>query len=185
MARPAARRRRRTARVRGSLSREEIVEAGLRLARAGDLRTLTMQRLGDELGVTGMAIYRHFDDKQAVIDGILDHFVREAGVTGHGTDPSDWRLWLRRTLRAMYGALADTPGVLPFVATGTAWRFGAGARLTHEEVLRVLGEAGFSDAEAEEIHATGIALVVGFASLGSETGELLERGLGHYLDGLG
>lgn len=173
--------------ARGRLSRREIVAAGLRIAREDDLRRLTMQRLGADLGVTGMAIYRHFRDKQELIDAILDHFVREAAVTAHATDRADWRLWLRRTCDGMYRALADAPGVLPFVASGTGWRFGPAAMATLREALGVLREAGFDPKLAMEIYTTLVALVVGFATLGSPdapTGATFERALGRQLDAL-
>ena len=147
--------------------------AGLAIARGDNLQRLTMERLGRELGVTGMAIYRHFRDKQELIDGILDHFVREADVTGHGTDPRDWRLWIRRTYHAKYRALADTPGVLPFVASRVGWRFGPAAMATLDETLAVLGDAGFSRREAAEVYTTALALALGWATLESNgSGEL-------------
>ena len=79
-------------RPRGSLSREEILEAGLLIARRDELTRLTMKKLATELGVTPMAIYRHFENKAEVIDGVLDLFVRDAAVTEHGAsgDPDEW-----------------------------------------------------------------------------------------------
>lgn len=185
MARTA--RRSATRRPRGSLSREEIVAAGLRIAREDDLRRLTMDRLGRELGVTGMAIYRHFRDKQELVDGILDHFVRAADVTGHGTDARDWRRWMLRTYRAMYRALAETPGVLPFVASGASWRFGPAATATLDETLAVLRGAGFGRRDAAEVHTMALAVAVGWATLSSDgpvasSEKLFERGLARYLD---
>lgn len=174
-------------RVRGSLSRDEILAAGLRIAREDDLRRLTMQRLGKQLGVTGMALYRHFRNKQELVDGILDHFAREAAVTAHATDRASWRLWLRRTCHGMYGALADAPGVIPFVATSSGWRFGPAALATMDEALAVLREAGFEPRLAVEIYTTLLALVVGFATLGgadAPTRVVFEHALDRTLDAL-
>lgn len=181
--------RRRKTRARGSLSREEIIAAGLKIARNDDLRRLTMQRLGDELGVTAMAIYSHFRGKQELVDGILDHFVRDADVTGHGTDPRRWRLWIRRTFHAMYRALAETPGVLPFVASDEGLRFGPAAMATLDETLGVLRAAGFSKRQAAEIYTTALALALGWAMLASagelaaaiDAPDLFESGLRRYL----
>lgn len=124
-----------------------------------------MQRLGDELGVTGMAIYRHFRNKQELVDGILDHFTREAAVTSHAADPADWQAWVRETFSAMNRALAETPGVLPFVASSEAWRFGAAATEVTEETLGVLQAAGFTRRAAAEIYWTALSLAVGGATL--------------------
>lgn len=157
-----------TKRARGSLSRAEILGAGLRIAREDDLRNLTMKRLGDELGVTAMAIYRHFPNKGEVVEGILDRFVREADVTGHGIDAADWRAWTRQTALRQYRALAMTPGVIPFVATSSAWQFGAAAMSTMEESLGVLEGAGISRASALEIQLNALAMAVGWATLGAK-----------------
>lgn len=170
-------------RRRGSLSRERILAAGLSIARDDDLRHLTMEKLGAALGVSGMALYRHFRDKQALVDAILDHFVRESDVTGHGIDPADWRAWIGATFRAMHRALADAPGVLPFISTSRAWRFGPAAMATLEETLRVLRDAGFPRRDAPEIYATALALTVGWATV-SLPDDGFKRALDHYLDGI-
>ncbi|MCP4004278.1 MAG: TetR/AcrR family transcriptional regulator [bacterium] len=143
------------------------MKAGLRIARRNELRGLTMQRIGDELGVTGMALYSHFSNKQELIDGILDQFTRETAVTSHGTGKRHWRLWLCRTADAMYRALAETPSVLPFVATHTGWRFGPAASAVLDESLHVLRDAGFSRRESFEVYMTALALTIGWATLDS------------------
>jgi AcrR family transcriptional regulator len=155
-----------------------------------------MGKLGAALGVSGMALYRHFRDKQALVDAILDHFVREADVAGHGVDPGDWRAWLSTTFRAMHRALAETPGVLPFITTSRAWRFGPAATHAFQETLRVLEHAGFSRQSALEVYGNALALAVGWATLDSgdaaacegreaaASGNLFERGLVLYLGAL-
>jgi AcrR family transcriptional regulator len=144
-------------RARGSLTRGTILEAGLRIARRDDLSKLTMKKLAAELGVTPMAVYRHFRNKAEVVDGILDLFVREAAVTDHeGADhPEDWRNWLFLTFGAMRQALVQTPSVLPFLSTIS--RLGPAAWATLEETLAVLRGAGLSDQAA-------VAAFLGMAS---------------------
>ena len=52
------------------LSHERIVAAALELAdRRGEF---SMRALGDQLGVDPMAIYRHFEDKNALLDALVD-----------------------------------------------------------------------------------------------------------------
>jgi AcrR family transcriptional regulator len=140
-----------------------------------------MARLGDELGVSAMAVYRHFASKDELIDGILDHFVQTADVVGHGTDPRAWRLWLRRTTVAQYHALADTPGVLPFVATSRGWRFGPAASRVREQTLAVLRDAGFGSREAAERVTSLLALAVGWATIEADASGL-ERAIDRLLD---
>lgn len=127
-----------------------------------------MKRLGDELGVTAMAIYRHFPSKGEVVEGILDRFVREADVTGHGVNAADWRAWTTQTALRQYRALASTPGVIPFVATSSAWQFGAAAMSTMDAGLAVLEGAGIPRVSAVEIQMNALAMAVGWATLGTK-----------------
>lgn len=57
------------------LHRTEIVEAALRLLDDEGLAALTMRRLGGELGVEGMALYRHFPNKDALVDAVAAHLL--------------------------------------------------------------------------------------------------------------
>ncbi|WP_214402694.1 TetR/AcrR family transcriptional regulator [Pseudonocardia lacus] len=54
------------------LSRQGIVDTALALVDHHGLAGLSMRRLGRELGVDPMAIYRHLPDKAALLDGIVD-----------------------------------------------------------------------------------------------------------------
>ena len=154
--------RRAETRPRGSLSRDEILEAGLRVARQGDLSSLTMQRLGDELGVTPMAVYRYFQNKEEIVDGVLDRFVEESAVTTRA-DPADgWQRWLRVTFGAMRTAIVSTPGVLPLL--GTSSSLGQGSMSVLNEVLQVLRGAGFSRESAAEAFFTLMGFTLGACS---------------------
>ncbi len=154
-------------RPRGSLSREEILEAGLLIARRDELTRLTMKKLAEELGVTPMAIYRHFENKAEVVDGVLDLFVRDAAVTEHeaSATPEDWRRWMLLTFGKMFNALVETPGVMPFL--GTAPRFGPAAMAALDATLAVLQRAGMSKRQAAESFALMCAYTIGAAGLAS------------------
>lgn len=51
--------------------REQIAEAGLRIAAEG-LPAITVERVAAEVGVVPSALYRHFRDKDAILDAVLD-----------------------------------------------------------------------------------------------------------------
>ena len=148
---------------RPALSRDAIADAGLRIAREGELEHITMARLAAALGVTPMALYRHFRSKSELVDAILDRFVREAAVTAHGAPKSDARTWLAGTFGAMHRALVATPGVMPYLASG--WRFGDAARAVLDEVLGVLHAAGLSRRAAAEAMTTLLSFTIGSAGL--------------------
>jgi len=154
-------------RERGSLSRGEILEAGLLIARRDELTRLTMKKLAEELGVTPMAIYRHFRDKAEVVDGVLDLFVREAAVTDHEASENreDWQRWMLFTFRKMFSALVETPGVMPFLSTAS--RFGPAAMEALDAILGVLRLAGKSERQAADAFAVMCAYTIGSAGLAS------------------
>ncbi len=154
-------------RPRGSLSRDEIVEAGLLIAKRDELTRLTMKKLAEELSVTPMAIYRHFKNKAEVIDGVLDLFVRDAAVTEHqaSEDSENWRRWTLLTFNKMFTALVETPGVMPFLSTAS--RFGPAAMAALDAILGVLRRAGMSQRQAVETFAVMCAYTIGAAELAS------------------
>ncbi|MCP4035600.1 MAG: TetR family transcriptional regulator [bacterium] len=162
-------------RPRGSLSRGEILEAGLLVAKRDELTRLTMKKLAEELGVTSMAIYRHFENKAEVIDGVLDLFVRDAAVTEHEAsgDPDDWRRWILLTFGKMFAALVQTPGVMPFLSTAS--RFGPAAMAALDATLGVLCRAGMSKRQAVDTFAVMCAYTIGAAGLAT-TLKTAERG---------
>jgi len=56
--------------TRGRLSREAIVVGAIALADAEGLDAVTIRRLAQEHGVTPMAMYWHFSDKDSLLDGL-------------------------------------------------------------------------------------------------------------------
>lgn len=75
------------------LSRELVLDAAIRLADRGGLGSLTMRRLGQELGVEGMALYYHFANKDEVIDGMVDLVFAEIDLPASG---AEWKTAMRQ-----------------------------------------------------------------------------------------
>src|SRR5215813_12777052 len=57
---------------RAPLSRARIIEAALRYVDQHGLAALSMHRLGAELGVKGMSLYKHVADKDDILNGIVE-----------------------------------------------------------------------------------------------------------------
>jgi len=55
-----------------SRRQSQIVDAALRIIATKGSRRFTAQLLAAELGVTGGAIYRHFESMEAVVDAVVD-----------------------------------------------------------------------------------------------------------------
>ena len=53
---------------------KQIVELAVHIIAADGIQSLTMHRLAREVGVTEPALYRHFKNKRAIIETIIDMF---------------------------------------------------------------------------------------------------------------
>ncbi len=60
-------------RRRSALTREQVLVAALRIIDADGVEALTMRRLGAALDRNPMRIYRHAADKDALLDGVVEH----------------------------------------------------------------------------------------------------------------
>ena len=75
------------------LSRERVLDAAIKLADQGGLESLSMRKLGQELGVEAMAVYYHFANKDEVIDGIVDIVFSQIDLPASGVD---WKSAMRQ-----------------------------------------------------------------------------------------
>ncbi|CAL9359776.1 TetR/AcrR family transcriptional regulator [Streptomyces sp. enrichment culture] len=128
----------------GRLSRERVLAAALALVDEEGLSALSMRRLGAELGVEAMALYRYAASKDALLDGLVEALYleleerldsapapgtegvgQEAGGSGAArpasgepaADGAAVRERLHRIARATYDVCLDHPRAVPLLAT--------------------------------------------------------------------
>jgi AcrR family transcriptional regulator len=77
---------------RTPLTRERVLQAAVDLADRGGIESLSMRKLGQELGVDAMALYRHVRNKDDILDGIIERLVGEIDTSHPG---EDWKPALR------------------------------------------------------------------------------------------
>ena len=75
------------------LSRDRVLRTALDLADQGGIESLSMRKLGRELGVEAMSLYNHVANKEDLLDGLADIAVEEIEVPAGGVD---WRDAMRR-----------------------------------------------------------------------------------------
>jgi AcrR family transcriptional regulator len=75
------------------LTRERVLNTAIKLADQGGLESLSMRKLGQELGVEAMAVYYHFANKDEVLDGIVDLVFGEIDLPVAG---ADWKTAMRQ-----------------------------------------------------------------------------------------
>ena len=120
------------------LNRERVLDAGIALADAEGIVAVTMRRLGQELGVEGMALYNHVNSKEDLLDGMLDRVAAEIELPDIGRD---WREQARRRAISAHAALMRHPW------SASLWvgsiKLGPARMLYLDNALQSLREAGF------------------------------------------
>ncbi|MEU6354145.1 TetR/AcrR family transcriptional regulator [Streptomyces sp. NPDC047072] len=160
----------------GRLSRERVLASALELVDREGLSALSMRRLGAELGVEAMALYRYAASKDALLDGLVEALYLEleerlaaeppsaapAGTTG-------WRAELHRIARTTYDVCRAHPQAVPLLATRMLAvplaQQPAAVLRQHERVLVSLRQAGFDGARAAAAFRALTAWLLGFVAV--------------------
>jgi TetR/AcrR family transcriptional regulator, tetracycline repressor protein len=146
--------------TRGRLSRDAIIVSAVALADAEGLEAVTIRRLAQEHGVTPMAMYWHFNDKDSLLDGLAEHLIEAVKLP----DPSDagWDEQLREILLAFLEVIRPHPAL-----AGLAMRrilTADSGLLIAERVLGLLRQAGYSAGRAAEVGTFLICAIITLAS---------------------
>lgn len=151
------------------LSRNRIAEAALRIIDREGLPSLSMRRIGAELGVEAMALYRHYPQKDAILTEVVDVVLGELDYPGGG----DWRASLRLLSRELRARVLVHPNALPLVAA--RWLQAEALAKTLDEASTQMRSSGV-DVEAL-LHAL-MSFVLGYCWLEVEAfvGSLPEDG---------
>lgn len=121
------------------VTRERILDGAIELADGGGLAAVTMRRLGSQLGVEAMSLYKHVADKDEVLAGVADRVAAEFTVPSPETL---WRETLRESLVANHLVLLRHPWAGPLLESQVDL---GPARLAYvDAVIGVLRDAGFS-----------------------------------------
>src|SRR5215472_3947102 len=91
--------------LRVVLTRELVERAGA--------RALSMRAVGAELGVSGMAIYRHVPSKDALIEAIAGYVM--AGLDVPEEPATDWKAGARALMRAFRAIAQEYPRSLALI----------------------------------------------------------------------
>lgn len=149
---------------RHSLTDERILAEALALVDEAGLDALTTRALGQRLGVDPTAVYRHFRNKDELVNALADHIIGSgapptASTDGDGTPRGQLRgacLVLRRALLAhpaMTAIIVRRPprGTNTWAAT--------------EHALGLLRQAGLDDADAARAYQALLNYTLGHATL--------------------
>ena len=153
----------------GRLNRRRIAEAALEIVDRDGLPGLSMRRIGAELNVEAMALYRYYPQKDAILTEVVDLVIGQPVYRRGGDWQSDLRL-LSLELRAR--VLAH-PNAMPLVAA--QWLRAPALQSVIQEARAEVERAGI-DAEAF-LHAL-MSFVLGYSWLevGAFVGSMPDEG---------
>jgi AcrR family transcriptional regulator len=131
---------------RPPLTTERVLRAAVDLADLDGLGALTMRRLGAELGVEAMSLYKHVANKEAILDGIVELIVSQIEIPSQGTH---WKEAMRQRAVSARGVLAAHSWAIGLLETRGS--MGPATMRYLNAILGNLRSAGFSIQNA--VHA--------------------------------
>jgi AcrR family transcriptional regulator len=140
------------------LSRDRILRAAVALADAEGIDSLTMRRLGEELGVEAMSLYKHVANKSDLLDGMTDAVFGEIELPVIG---ADWRPAMRDRAISARAALNRHPWATALVSSRMSP--GPATLRHHDTVIGTLRAGGFSVERAAHAFSAIDSYVYGFA----------------------
>jgi len=148
-------------RLRGSLTREEIIKEALALLEQEGPGALSMRRLADRLGVTPNALYTYVRGKADLIDGLIDQVY--AGLTLELDRSGDWAQQLTTLSQQIRAHLLAHPAVVPYALQQPG--LGPHSLRLGEAIYNVLRPAGFSDQAVVGTVYALLTYILGFVAL--------------------
>ncbi len=140
------------------LSRERVLQTALELADWSGLESLSMRKLGQELGVEAMALYYHFANKEEIVDGIVDLVFSEIDVPSGG---GAWKAEMRQRAISLRDALLRHRWAIGLMESRR--NPGPAGLRHHDAVIGSLLAGGFTMAMAAHAYSVLDAYIYGFA----------------------
>ncbi len=134
------------------------MRAAIALADSAGIESLTMRRLGRELGVEAMSLYNHVANKDEILDGMIDAIFSEIDLP---STEADWRPAMRRRAVSARAVLSRHPWAIGLMDSRR--NPGPATLRHHDSVIGTLRRAGFSIAMAAHAFSALDSYIYGFA----------------------
>jgi AcrR family transcriptional regulator len=159
-----------TTEQRAPLSRERVLRTAVAFADRHGLESLSMRKLGEELGAGAMSLYYYVPNKDHLLDGMIDIVFSEIEAPSPG---GDWKAELRKRAVSTRDALNRHRWAIGEMEGRT--NHGPANLHLHNAVLGCLRAAGFSIEMTVHAYSVQDAYIYGFAlqerDMSSETPE--------------
>ena len=145
------------AKPRPALTRDRVLRAAITLADRDGIESLSMRKLGQELGVEAMSLYNHVRNKVDLLDGMVDVVFSEIDLPASGVD---WRIAMRTRAISARQALLRHPWAIGLMESRATP--GPATLRHHDAVLGSLRTAGFSIDMAAHAYSILDGYIYGF-----------------------
>ena len=140
--------------------RDRIVETAVRLADTEGIAAVSMRRIGVELGVPTMSLYRWMPSKDDLTTHMLD--VTLGRIDWPQPPPKGWRAQLEVVARAQWAITREHPWLAQLLSM-TRPQLAPNAMMHTEWSMRALSGLGLSGGEALRISLTLVSFGIGTA----------------------
>jgi AcrR family transcriptional regulator len=147
-------------RRRDPLTREAIVETGLRVLDRDGLAGFSMRRVADELDTGAASLYWHVGSKDGLLDLIFDEVIGEQVDEVPDPDPPRWQEQLKEVARAARATILRHRDIVE-ISIGRV-PMGPNALRYSERVLAILRAGGVPDKLAVQSYLLLFSVVNGF-----------------------
>lgn len=151
---------------RRPLDQMRILRAAVDFIDTHGLAKLTMRRLGADLGVEAMALYRYVPGREQLLDGVVEVVMDELfETTAAGGLSTSWQEYLQMHAHAVRTLALQHPRIFPLVATrppAAPWlRPPLRSLRWVESFLRGLREYGFSPGASVAVYRSFATFLLG------------------------
>ena len=168
------------------LTRDRVLRAAVGFADERGIASLSMRKLGEELGVEAMSLYNHVANKSELLDGMVDLVFGEIELP---VGESDWRAAMRRRAVSARVVLSRHRWAIGLMESRTSP--GPATLRHHDAVIGSLRGGGFSIEMAAHAFSVLDSYIYGFAlqeanlpfDSGEQTVELAEAILAEFPTG--
>jgi AcrR family transcriptional regulator len=135
-----------------------VLSAAIAFADAHGIESLSMRKLGQELGVEAMSLYKHVANKDDMLDGMIDVVFSEIDLPPMGVH---WKTAMRQRALSARQALSRHPWAIGL--TESRVRPGPANLRHHDSVIGSLRAEGFSIELALHAYSALDSYIYGFA----------------------
>jgi AcrR family transcriptional regulator len=126
------------AQSRAPVTRESVIAEAVQIADDGGVAAVSMRGLAKNLGVEAMSLYHHLPNKEAILDGMVDHVFSEIELPG---SDGNWKVEMRRRAISARSALLRHPWAVGLMDSRR--NPGPPTLRHHDAVIGCLRAAGF------------------------------------------